>query len=562
MFNWQDPVSKIYQVKVKLPDGRYKQSSAGTRNEGEANKFMRKAQDLADATAGARRMGRKAFLALADQLYYELFGEPSPLVIAVDYARRWLKDTNAFVAEKTARCRRTVVNHWADYLIARKQEGILLPDVAKPLAQGFANHLVSGGGCTAASANAAMEIMVTMFNAALKAKLTEENPFRGMRVTDRKALADQAERTECHMPYTHWHIHRMIEMGIRPGVNPEMTIAVLLSLDFGARGGDMFAILRQCFDPRTRRLRFYVRKLKHYHSVFLYPPTAALLREYLDHHLSDGGPLASLFPTFATPYGPAEPDDAFSDASTDVCGYVHDYLVALAIRPSAKPSAERGRAVYTHGFHSGRSLCITMHRAAGHSQEMVMERVDQLDEDVNDGYTKFGDLGVCRAMYEKAGFKDEIPAEAQVLTHITFAEAMEEIEFATKRLISLRGQLDLCDGVPGWGVRRWRAKLIPVSEWRNRKVPKTEAAETEVANAETAASPAAAAPAAAAAPCTTETAAEVDVPTPSPAQPGQPAPSPIVVLIPMQKAAGSNAARIARLQKAYADLQASRKAAA
>ena len=412
-----------------------------------------------DATRGKKRKKRAAFVKFVKDIYRELFGEEAPLVLAIDFVRARARASGLFNSGSTADGRGVVAEHFADYLLSIQSEEVLIDDVTKSMAEGFADYLVNRANHNAGSANVRLEQMVTIFNAAKDAGLVESNPFKGVRVTDRVALHRQANRDEVHLPYTREHVHTMVERGIVAGRNPELTVAVLVSLDIGARGGDIFALMRACYIRERMELDFYVRKKKQDHEVIVFPPTHELLCEYLDHHLPDLSPKAGMFPTFQVPFGPDKPDRLFGRASSQACTYFHMYLVALGIRPAIKPLAENGRAVYTHGFHSGRGSSSTALIAAGHEQALVMARLLQDDEEINDGYNKFDSMGVCRSMYTKAGFKGQIPPEVEKLAHITHAEILQEIQFATERLRGLRGQLDLHDGTLPYGIKSWRARL-------------------------------------------------------------------------------------------------------
>jgi hypothetical protein len=342
--------------------------------------------------------------------------------------------------------RRAKTAEWyLKFLGTEHMEDCLLEDNTPPLAQRFGVFLITTAKHSVSTANARLEELETMFFDALREGLVFTNPVKRIRLKDR--AAESEEELAIHQPYTKEHVYACIDRGISEGRNPEMPIALLLSIDHGGRPGDIFGLARGMFHrdpiPRKNYMKYYARKPKKWHKVYPFEPTVFLIQEYLDFHLPDKSDDALFFPTFGTRTGPCVPDEEFNAGSASAQEYFGVYLDALKIRTLLTANLP-GRAKYSHAGHCGRVTCITMCAEAGISESLTRARVLHSGREVRRGsdvhriYQKHSPEAVQRATNE--AFNDE------GIVNITFEEFKQAITYATERLRSMRGKLDLHDG--------------------------------------------------------------------------------------------------------------------
>ena len=400
---------------------------------------------------------RQALLRFMRRVYQEKFNEECPLMLTDDFLKQVVATNSHFASENTQTQTAKTAEWYLKFLKHEGREGFLLEDNNSPLVKKFGAYLVEVGKLSVDSANARLEKLETIFGEAVSAHLLNFNPVKKVRLKDRHAESE--EELEIHQPYSKNHIYRFIDAGIAPGCNPEMAIFALLSTDLGARGGDVFALDRSMFyrDEVLAKnfFKYYVRKAKKWHKVYPFEPTVGLVQEYLDHHLRDRSEKAIFFPSFGQLTGPMVPDEDFNHGSASAQRYYGDFLDTLKVRVLLV-SELGGKGRYSHSSHCGRVTCVTMMAQANFHESVVRKRVLHNGSEVHRIYQKHSPEAVQRATSDGGNCNDE------GVVNITLDEFKAAVAYATERLRSLRGQLDLHDGTTNYGVMTQRARLHPM----------------------------------------------------------------------------------------------------
>ena len=456
MFAINQNQSVIRHGRIRFPDGKWRQQTSGCIDEKDAAEIFVTMQYFMNQSNKPCNSSSQALLRLMRRVYKEKTGEESPLMLAKDYFEQFVSTNKFFTAGSTSEQMYKTAEWFLKFLSVEGQENCLLEDITPPLIKRFGAYLVTNAGHSVVSANLRLEKLVTIFNSAVQEKLISENPAKNIRLKDR--AAESEEDLEIHQPYTKQHVYLSIDRGLAPGCNPELAIVHLLSIDIGSRLGDVFAWERRMLQRNTEvkriALKYYCRKARKWHRVYPLAETVSLILEYLDYHLIDKCETALFFPTYGHRTGPAVPDKDFNLGSSNAMNYFAKYLDTLKIR-SKLPSDLQGRSSYSHSGHSGRVTCITMMAQFGFPESVTRSRVLHHGGEVHRVYQKHSPEAIQRMTNEE--FNDQGPA------NITFAEFKAAVQYATERLRSLRGKLDLNNGSVSQGDRTRRACLLPVS---------------------------------------------------------------------------------------------------
>lgn len=455
MFEINQQKSERIHGRIRFPDGTWRQVTSGCSKPELAADVFVTMQYFMNQSNKPKNSSRQALLKFMRSVYQEKFHEDCPLMLTDTFVQRFCGTNEHYVADSTqVQTSKTV--EW--YLKFLQREGLvscLLEDNCPPLIKRFGEFLVKEGKHSIESANVRLEKLESVFGAAVSEQLISKNPVKGIRLKDRNAESE--EELEIHQPYTKAHVNAGIDRGIAPGCNPELAIFQLLSIDAGARGGDVFAFNRAMFhrhqELAKNYLKYYARKPKKWHKVYPYEETVRLLQEYCDHHLLDPEPTAMLFPTFGLQTGPDVPDVEFNNGSAGAMMYFGKYLDALNIRVLLSAELE-GRASYSHSTHSGRVTCVTMAAQYGIAESITCARVIHHGREVHRIYQKHSPEAVQRAI--SGAFNQD------GTVNVTLDEFKAAVTYATERLRSLRGQLNLCEGSLASGDKLRRALLQPM----------------------------------------------------------------------------------------------------
>lgn len=448
----QDKSGRIH-ARFKFPKSGWRQQTSGCKDPDEADDVFVTMQYFMNQSNKPKNNSKQALLDFMRKVYQEKFDEECPMMLTMDYLNRLVGTNQHFVAGSTQEVLIKTVEWFGKFLEQAGLKGSLLDNNSPPVIRRFGSYLVTVGKHNVSSANMRLEVLETAFGHAVKEQFLAKNPVKGIRLKDRHAESE--EDVEVHQPYTKAHIYTAIDRGIMAGCNPEMAVMQLLSCDIAARGGDMFALSREMFhgnaEVRKSFLKYYARKPKKWHKVYPLEESIPLIQEYLDHHLLDRSADALFFPTFGHRTGPQIPDGDFNKGSSNALNYFGFYLEALKLR--VKLDTELGgKSSYSHASHSGRVTSITMAAQEGIPESVTCARVIHHGREVHRIYQKHSPEAVQRAM---SGDHNE-----DGVVNITMAEFRTALIYATERLRSLRGQLDLHDGSPP--NKSQRANLTPV----------------------------------------------------------------------------------------------------
>lgn len=414
-------------------------------------------QYFMNAAAKPHNGSKRALLNLMLRVYREKFNEDAPLMVTREWFKQYIEYNRHYTADSTQYQSSRTAELYLEFLESRGQADLLLDDNTPPLIKQFGAYLVTTAKLrhVVAGANARLEKLETLFAEAMKGGHMTQNPAKGVRLKDR--AAESEEELAFHQPYSKSQIYTAIDRGIAPGCNPEMAVAHLLSVDSGARPGDVFSWCRRMFhrDPELKKnfMKYYARKPKKWHKLYPFDPTVPLIIEYLDYHLMDHADEALFFPSFGYPTGPEIPDKTFNRGSSQALTYYGMYLDALDARKLLSAELE-GRKVYSHSGHSGRVTCITMLAQANFNESVARKRVLHEGSEVHRIYQKHSPESIQRLTNQE--FNDE------GVVNITLEEFKAAVTLATEKLRSLRGKLDLKNGVLLQGDRIRRARLIAV----------------------------------------------------------------------------------------------------
>lgn len=454
MFAINQKKSCRQHARIRYPDGRWGQQTSGCEDPRDAAETFETMQYFMNQSNKPRNNSRQALLRLMRKVYQEKYHEDCPLVLTDDFLKQIVETNRHYVAGSTHAQTAKTAEWYLKFLRHQAMEGVLLEDNKPPMIKSFGVYLLEVGKHNVDSANARLEKLETIFGEAVASRLLEFNPVKRVRLKDRQAESE--EELEIHQPYSKEHVYKFIDSGIAPGCNPELAVFSLLGIDLGARGGDVFALDRSMFsrsaEMAKNSFKYYARKPKKWHKVYPFEPTVPLVQEYLDHHLLDQSDKALFFPTFGQSTGPGVTDASFNSGSAGAMYYYSRFLDELGIRQLLQ-SALGGKARYSHSSHSGRVQCVTMMAQANFPESVVRQRVLHSGAEVHRIYQKHSPEAVQRATSSAGACNDE------GVVNITLEEFKTAVAYATERLRSLRGQLDLHDGTTTNGDMTNRACL-------------------------------------------------------------------------------------------------------
>jgi hypothetical protein len=454
MFKIGQHKSGVIHGRILFQDGQWRQQTSGCKDPREAEDTFATMQYFMNQSAKPHNHSRQALLNLMRKVYQEKYHEECPLVTTDEYFARFVDAGQHYVAGNTQARTAKAAEWYLKFLSSEGRNACLLEDNSPAVIKRFGAFLVNVAKHNVASANSRLESVRTIFAAAVSEQHLAKNPAIKIRLKDRSA--ESQEEIEIHQPYTKAHVYAGIERGIAPGCCPEMAVFHLISCDIGARGGDVFALDRSMFhrspELQKNHLKYYARKAKKWHKVYPLDPTVLLIQEYLDYHLFDKSERALFFPTFGRHTGPEVPDADFNCGSAKAIWYFGLFLDALKIRVLLATESD-GRDRYSHSSHSGRVSCITMSAQAGMAESVTRARVLHKGAQVHRLYQKHSPEAVQRAV--SGGYNEE------GIVNITLDEFKAAVVYATERLRSLRGKLDLHNGTEVVGDKTNRASLIP-----------------------------------------------------------------------------------------------------
>lgn len=455
----EDKKSRFFHFRFPGPDGKVVQVSSGCTDLQSAMNVAANCDLLVMAMKEKLLVGRQ-FLVTLRLIYQMICGRKLPVTAVEDYCIEWLEGVKSLKGQSTSDNQDRAISLFLEHLGG---EGLLMDEVRPRHIKSFVVFLETKKDHKPGSINARLDVLSAMFNDAVRDDVLEKNPAKGISAPDRET--DTVEDDLNRQPFKLVHIRSMIDKGLVAGLNPELTIATILNLDPGARVGDAFGFQRSFYKRESGEFRYYIRKIKKWHTIILFPATQALLNEYLDHHVVNTEPSAPFYPSFHVPSGPKVTNDDYLNATTSVSNYYAKYLVAIGLRPAeADEDPDRvGRMMYDYSYHCGRATANTAQKQIGIPTAIVMARLAHASKEANKKYDRFNVANVCRHVFEGAGLETALSPKVLDASSITMKEIFAEMDYARQKLVELRGKLELQNGdtIP-YRAKGLRASLLPL----------------------------------------------------------------------------------------------------